>query len=333
MMARIAAAVACAGMCNAAFPDGQPDPKAYMVVDLAPGSAVRVAYYPSAEALPGGLTSNDAYRTSMIVMRKIRAKGISWSMGPFADGYVRHVALDADYYIGVFEVTQGQAAMVGGTKTPSPYAMDGARRPLTSASFRDLRDGASGAALYPASPAADSLIGRLRARTGIAFDLPGEAQWEYACRAGYGNDCWNDGALISLSHVDPNLPGRYAWNTRHPGQSKGDAPPDEDRTAVVGSYAPNAWGLYDMHGNVGEFCLDWWTDNPADSAPGGCYTGKVNANGLALADGAPPPHRWRVFRGGAFDTAANGCTSWSRNRDADTGRSCRVGLRLACPAQ
>lgn len=319
--------------CFAAFPvfagAGADD---YMVLDLRPDVAQRISYYPSADSIPGGLISNAAYRTTKMVFRKIRAKGVSWTMGPFADGFVRHVRLDSDYYIGVFEVTQAQAAMVGGTKRPGAYVIDGAMRPVTSASYLEIRDGSKGDSLFPAPPAADSLIGRFRARAkGLALDLPSEAQWEFACRSGYGNDRWNNGALISTVNLDVNLPGRYAWNTRHPGQSKGDAPPEEDRTAKVGSYAPNAWGIYDMHGNVNEFCLDWWSVDVDAVSPGGSYRGAVNAKGMCHANGVAVEKRWRVFRGGAFNSAAPSCFPWVRNKDADAHHPATIGFRMVFP--
>ena len=306
----------------------------YMVIDLEPGALRRVAFYPAAEALPGGLISNAAYRTTKMVLRKIRAKGVPWTMGPFADGFVRHIELDSDFYIGVFEVTQAQAALVGGTKRPSDYVIEGGMRPVTSSSFLEIRDGVSkagGKSPYPAPPAAESLIGRLRERAGgLALDLPSEAQWEFACRSGYGNDRWNNGTLVSMANKDDNLPGRYGWNTRHPGQSKGDAPPAEDRTALVGSYPPNAWGLYDMHGNVNEFCLDWWSEDVDAVSPGGIYVGAVNAKGLCNADGSPVRNQWRVTRGGAFNSAAQSCLSWIRNKDAVTHCPATIGFRLVC---
>ena len=326
------ACLAACALALAAF--AQEQPADYMVIDLTPDAARRVEFYPSAEALPGGLTSNNVYRTTKMVFRKIRAKGVPWTMGPFADGFVRHVTLDSDYYIGVFEVTQGQAAMVGGTRHAGEYLIDGDLRPVTASSFLDIRDGMSGSrgkSPYPAPPAAESLIGRFRERSGgCKLDLPSEAQWEYACRSGYGNDRWNNGALISMANLDANLPGRYAWNTRHPGQSKGDAPPSEDRTAIVGSYPPNAWGIYDMHGNVNEFCLDWWSEDVDAVSPGGTYAGKVNANGNCHANGTAVEKTWRVTRGGAFNSAASSCLSWVRNKDAVNHCSAAIGFRLVC---
>ena len=245
--------LAAVAMCIAALaPLARGEYADYMVIDLEPGALRRIAFYPAAEALPGGLISNAAYRTTKMVLRKIRAKGVPWTMGPFADGFVRHIELDSDFYIGVFEVTQAQAALVGGTKRPSAYVIEGGMRPVTSSSFLEIRDGVSkagGKSPYPAPPAAESLIGRLRERAGgLALDLPSEAQWEFAARAGtgtltpLGNYTSSDGASRDV-YLRP-----VAW---YDGNAGGNI-------HRVGTKMANDFGLYDMIGNIDECCLDWY---------------------------------------------------------------------------
>jgi formylglycine-generating enzyme required for sulfatase activity len=98
-------------------------------------------------------------------------------------------------------------------------------------------------------------------------------------------------------------------------------------TAIVGSYAPNAWGLYDMHGNVWEWCLDWYEDNI------NVHGGAVNidpatpANTLSGASGAK-----RVMRGGSLNSAAGTCRPASRSNNPPPTRSDSMGFRVLCSA-
>ena len=90
-----------------------------------------------------------------------------------------------------------------------------------------------------------SFMGLLQTKTGLIFDLPTEAQWEYACRAGT-NTRYNSGKenIAEIARKESNQ-----------AEGKGGF---TSGTTTVGSYLPNAWGLYDMHGNVNEWCLDWY---------------------------------------------------------------------------
>ena len=135
------------------------------------------------------------------------------------------------------------------------------------------------------------------------YTLPTEAQWEYACRAGTTTPFhFGD----SLSSNQANFDGNYPY-----GAEKG---PYLERTTPVGTYAPNAWGLYDMHGNVWEWCYDWYGEYTAGDAadPHGPETGSD-----------------RVVRGGAWDIYAQFCRSACRFR-FDPGRRYRIlGFRVA----
>ena len=98
-------------------------------------------------------------------------------------------------------------------------------------------------------------------------------------------------------------------------------------TAIVGSYAPNAWGLYDMHGNVWEWCLDWYADDIT------AHGGKVNidpatpANTLSGASGA-----YRVNRGGSWNYAAGSCRPAFRHNSSPSYRNFNLGFRVLCSA-
>ena len=200
------------------------------------------------------------------------------------------VTLTKPFYMGLFEVTQKQWELVMGS---NPSGFRGDVRPVERVSYNRIR-GSSQGAKWPASNAvdADSFLGKLRARTGIDFDLPTEAQWEYVCRAGtttkfsYGNSA--DGHYMF-----------YSSNTNN-------------RTYDVGKKQSNPWGFYDLHGNVAEWCLDWY----------GNLNYGVNPQGGSSGFG-------RVLRGGSYFEHEYDCTSSSRRGQSPTSDGNDwIGFRL-----
>ena len=221
--------------------------KKYCVIDLSAGwnaTAYPVAYL--ADVPEGGWT--DEHKTSKLVLRLIEP------------GSINNIAITEPFYIGIFEVTQKQFELVTGG---NPSKMIGETRPVDHISWNEIR----GTHNWPAVKTVDSetFIGRMRLRTGFHLDLPTEAQWEYACRAGTTSSYNNGGD----SESDLAMLGRYTGSSAV-------------HTAVVGSYIPNAWGLYDMHGNVAEWCLD--IGNPSESYG-------------------------RVYRGGSWQDISSACRS------------------------
>ena len=328
--------------------DNPPD---YMVVDVSAAAQPNTQkYYPAADFLPGGLLGNPNYRTGMLVMRKVMAKDVTWMMGSTTLETQRNpsreathqVTLTNNYYFGVFPVTQAQWDLIQPSRpAPSYYnnAADRAMRPVESVCYNEIRNSANASANaaynWPAAPNPNSFLGKLQAKTGIDFDLPSEAQWEFAARAGNGDTKWGDGSGILNSAADANFDkfGRYERNGGkvqngtsyvNPAASCGAA----NGTAIVGSYAPNAWGIYDTAGNVWEWCLDWYTDNIS------AYGGRVNidpaapANTLSGAAGSP-----RAKRGGAWNNAAGYCRPAFRDGDAPTNQYINYGFRVICPAE
>jgi len=152
---------------------------------------------------------------------------------------------------------------------------------------------------------AGSFFGILRARTGLTFDLPTEAQWEYACRAGT-TTALNSGKDLN----DTNMAevARYYYN-----QDDGKGGCSEH--TKVGCYLPNAWGLHDMHGNVLEWCLDWYQANLG----GDDVTDPV---GSKSGEG-------RVGRGGNWFGFAQGCRSADRYFNEPSAISISSGFRVA----
>ena len=325
--------------------DNTPD---YMVVDISAAAQPNTQmYYPAVEFLPGGLFGNDDYRTTKLVMRKIMAKDVMWTMGSTTletntrkDREATHlVTLDSNYYIGVFEVTQSQWSLIQTDRpTPAYYSNASYRsmRPVEQVSYNEIRNAANSTAAntaydWPNDPNPGSFLGLLRTKTGIDFDLPSEAQWEFAARAGNGSTKWGDGSGITNTDTDGNLNslGRYQKNGGKPGSSDPAASVNADNaTAIVGSYRPNDWGLYDTAGNVWEWCLDWREDDITS------FNGRVNidsANPSKTLSGATGSTR--IGRGGAWNAGAGYCRPAYRDSDNPATQSLRVyGFRVLCTA-
>ena len=321
---------------------------AYMVVDISQGAQPNTQrFYPAAEFVPGGVTS-DLYKTSTLLMRKINAANVTWTMGAtaMAEGFstdTHLVTLPDDYYIAVYETTQSQWSEVKSAYSEANpnFQVDRMLRPMEMCSYNEIRtsNGSTANAAYnwPNPPNPASFLGLLNNRTGMAFDLPSEAQWEFATRAGHGTGYWGDGSTIADSD-NLNRLGRYSGNNPGGTSTSTSLAPELGGTAKVGSYAPNDWGLYDMQGNVWEWCLDWFQDNATIATgtafDGQPYGGRVNINptdpsstlsGSALDAGA------RVYRGGSYRHEAWQCRPAIRDWNYHyKGFNC-VGFRLVCP--
>jgi sulfatase modifying factor 1 len=133
--------------------------------------------------------------------------------------------------------------------------------------------------------------------------LPTEAEWEYACRAGTTTP-FNTGNNLTTSQA--NYSGNYPYNSNPKGEYR-------EKTMPVGTFAANTWGLYDMHGNVSEWCSDWYGDYPT--------TAQANPKG-------PETGTTRVQRGGNWCTWAQGCRSALRDFAVPFQRSYGVGFRI-----
>jgi formylglycine-generating enzyme required for sulfatase activity len=311
------------------------NPPMYLAADLVSGD---VKYYTCAEAVPGGV-QDVLYKTTSILMRRIYACGKAFMMGSPTDEPGRwktdaretqhEVSFSHDYYMGVYEVTQQQWAQIM-SAWPSDHKNDTckATRPVENISWAQIR-GAS--TFYPAAPLSDSFLALLRAKTGnaLSFDLPGAAQWEYACKAGNGDYKWGDGTALdsglkgtnSTDNEDPayNALGRNAYNNAT-GEYKADnsegALSTKDvnadttcGTAAVGSYRPNSWGLYDMHGNVYEPCQDAYPNNNTNP-----YLEEP-----ATSSNASRTRKGGSFQRGPFRHRASYQLSWNGSAVQDTG--------------
>ena len=293
-------------------------PPDYCTVNLKNGD---VRYYTAADQLPGGGVTNAMYKSDYLVLRYIAAAGVPWYMGSTNEkGWqaqretYQQVTLTNDFYIGVYQFTQSQWMKF--FSNPSTYKGD--FQPVETFDFGYLRESADGTAAsayeYPASPSSVSLLGQLRSLTGqrLAFDLPSEAQWEYACRAGTTEGHWNDGSeILSASGRDANLDNLAYYNASKP--------------THVGTKKPNLWGLYDMHGNIREVCLDYYVP---------CYTyptghGEVQASKeLSINLATESSGGYHVLKGGQ---AATGNCFYLRSaaRSWKVGHNNQDGFRVA----
>ena len=325
--------------------DNPPD---YMVVDISTAAQPNTwRYYADADSVPGGVLGNETYRKTAFLMRKILAKDVTWIMGAIgengrsANETTRTVTLTNDYYMAVFETTQEQWRQVMGDWPVSESknnrgsytftnALYRAMRPAQNIAYNEIRTSGDYSTYnvgndFPNPPHADSFLGRLRARTGIDFDLPGEAQWEYACRAGMGEGLWNDGTRVVIDE----MPGRHNGNGGAFGVGDNYSCGPERGTAICGSYAPNSWGLYDMHGNMGEWCLDWFQE----SIPHGLdYRVNIDpADPSKRYDGTAPTSMQKTKRGGNYGYGYAYCRSASRNKDSSATQYFNIGCRVICP--
>ncbi len=276
----------------------------YLVVDLNTGAITTSSAGPD--------LSDDTCRTTELWLRRIQKGTFTMGspdteVGRFSSETQHQVTLTEDFYIGVFPITQKQFFLVYGSN-PSNYQGD--TRPVEKINYGILRGESKGAG-WPSSNEVDedSFLGKLRAKTGRDFDLPTEAQWEYACRAGT-TTALNTGKNLTWPSQDSAMDeaGRYLSNQK-------DGRGGYSEHTKVGSYLPNAWGLYDMHGNVRECCLDWYQKDLGNSA---VTDPKGPATGTERSD-----------RGGSFFFYAQHCRSATRNKLSPLGSSPFLGGRVA----
>ena len=193
--------------------------------------------------------------------------------GWFSDEVQHEVTISRGFYLGITEVTQGQWKAVMGH---NPSWFKGNRLPVERVSWDD----------------AVRFCRRLGQKEGRRYRLPTEAEWEYACRAE------STGPYAGTGNLD-----EMGWHVGNSG----------NETHPVGTKQPNAWGLYDMHGNVSEWCRDWYGEYPRRE----------------VRDPAGPSESVaRVLRGGSWSYPPRICRPASRSRDERSMRYNDIGFRV-----
>ena len=325
------------------------DPPDWMVADLRATNLQEIAFYEAKEQIPWGVT-NRLYKTDKLVFRRVRAKGVEWIMGSPSNEVGRtandtviyetphRVTLTNDYYLAIYETTQAQCRRVyNDVMSKFAYVADAGLHPVDAVSCNHVRgpDTDSKGAQWPDSGHElyfNSILGKFRSCTGVEVDLPTMAQWEFACRAGTCSALHSGKDLQNAWGTDASL-GEVAW---YKGNSNASG---SNETQVVGTKLPNAWGFYDMLGNVSEYVLDGYY---ADSSR---YDGRpeIEPVGATFLESYqrrysdnPTYNRYRYVRGGAHNSDPYRCRSgsvWSSDVwywASTSGGS--NGFRMAAPA-
>ena len=250
--------------------------------------------------------------TNSIGMKLVRVPAGKFRMGSprgeaerDAQESLHEVAITKPFFMGTYEVTQAEFAKVMGEKTHAVFNSGnggGPDHPMENVLWVE----------------ADEFCKNLSARedekrAGRKYRLPTEAEWEYACRAGT-KTAFHFGE--SLSSIQANCNGTDPYG----GAEKG---PYLRKTAKVDSYPPNAFGLFDMHGNVSEWCADWYDPD--------YYTSSPEENPLGPPVGVLPDdfgNFYVVVRGGSWLDDARACRSAYRQRAMHRNRYWLIGFRV-----
>jgi formylglycine-generating enzyme required for sulfatase activity len=208
----------------------------------------------------------------------------------------RKVTISKPFYMAKYPTTQQQWQALMPT---NPSKFEGPNNPIDSVQWK----------------AARGFCTKLAAKTGKPVRLPTEAEWEYACRAGTTTDYYFGD--------DPNTLTDYAWHEDN----------SNDTTHPVGQKKPNAWGLYDMCGNVWQWCNDWYGKMDYTTGPATDPQGPAKGDYLAFGNA-------HVLRGGAWHTEAGYSHSYTRGGDFPCGEggpgswsnASRSGFRMVLTA-
>ena len=311
-------------------------PPAFMCLNLETLNAADTMYYPSAEAIPGTIT-NKLYKTKRLLMRRIPAAGVTWRMGATSDdlvswkpGYAtcHYVTLSKDYWMAIFETTWDQMDLLYGADTRKAMGQQGSQGegcPFCYLNFNGIWGAYGNNINWPTTDrktvGANSYIKTIRDRTGLFFSVPTRAEWEFACRAGKGTT-FNDGSNAPNTNTSDAL-DRLGWYRENSGGCAHE----------VGLKAPNAWHLYDMHGNVQEWVLDWWMAGDIGSSPvtDPQYPGAGETSYHFIAGGYYGSLANNVNTSKGNNQEAYSCASYASQAERADNTKAYNGIRLCIP--
>ena len=246
--------------------------------------------------------------TNSIEMKFTLIPAGEFEMGDYIDRPIHRVRISQPYYLGIYEVTQSQYERVTGTN-PSWFSKTGPAKDRVSG-----LDTSDSPVEFVSWNDAQEFCRKLSALNGEQpngrrYRLPTEAEWEYACRAGTKTK-FHFGDVLNGDKA--NVDGKLPEGTTTEG-------PSLERATSVGRYGANAFGLYDMHGNVGEWCEDVYNAK-AYSQRSGLTTDPFVTSGSEN----------RVMRGGSFDAYSRGARSANRYGIRPVNRNYNYGFRVVC---
>jgi formylglycine-generating enzyme required for sulfatase activity/outer membrane protein assembly factor BamB len=276
-------------------------------IGLAAPGEPGLAAEPNADQPARTITSSIGMQLTRIPAGEFLMGSAAADAGAREDEQPQHrVQISKSFYMGVYEVTQAEYAGVMGTNPSSftrtrllqdaPRDLDCSRLPADNITWYTAVEFCRRLSKLPSEQ-----------KAGRVYRLPTEAEWEYACRAGT-TTVFHAGN--SLSSTQSNFNGNYPFGNARKG-------PFLNRTTTVGSYKPNAFGLYDMHGNLNEWCADRFDRDYYRVSP------IVDPQGPE--QGTSP-----VIRGGDWYSDARDCRSAFRYADLPEGRFYALGCRVVC---
>ncbi len=273
--------VLCVGVHSSAADEGD-KPRKEITVDLGDGVTMKLVLIPAGEFMMGSGESAEALGKACDLPAKL-----------FKDEHPQHrVKITKPFYLGVHEVTQSQYEKVMGNK---PW------RGRTNVRY-GVEEGPEYPATFVSCEDAQEFCRKLSSKEGRTYRLPTEAEWEYACRArSKTRYCYGD---------DESELGTYTWYGKN-AWNVGEEFPHRAKLKLA-----NAWGLYDMHGNVSEWCEDWYGGDYYEDSPAANPTG-------------PKTGSYRVYRGGGWHNFASFCRSAFRLSSSPGARIHCLGFRVA----